>query len=296
MFSSPEASQCPGFPTQAPPPWPRRSCGESGRSFSMTHSGLSSSRNGRLTPCQATAVVLGAGDRQPQRPHMTRASVTRTLLAARAAGPIRRPAWRRTRRKGGRTAPSTLSAKCARAAWSAWSISAHNVLSATRLTVSLLPGPRGPWYLPIEPLRAAPRPPALESALPEKRLHEMVRRHGANWVQLRRHLRFLEAFFEEPDVAVNGAQPPVRKVERMAALVAELAGEVQLESALVSGATFPNVSRRQARSLSDSLSPSPAVAATAVTTTAPALLEAGRAIDRLVAAGLAAVRSSSRSP
>src|SRR5260370_6022401 len=51
-------------------------------------------------------------------------------------------------------------------------------------------------------------------------------------------------------------------------------------------ATFPNVSRRQARALSDSLSPSPAVAATAVTTTSPALLEAGGAIDRLFAAGL----------
>jgi hypothetical protein len=67
------------------------------------------------------------------------------------------------------------------------------------------------------------------------------------------------------------------------------------------GATFPNVSRRQARALCDSLSPSLAVAASAVTTTAPALLEAGRAINRLVAAGLerhlgGLVRSSSRSP
>src|SRR5713101_6353315 len=52
------------------------------------------------------------------------------------------------------------------------------------------------------------------------------------------------------------------------------------------GATFPNVSHGQARARRDSLSPSSAVAATAVTTTAPALLEAGRAIDRLVAAGL----------
>src|SRR5258707_13599365 len=84
---------------------------------------------------------------------MTRAPVTRTLLAVRGQQDSALQAWRRTRRTGGRTVQSTWCAECTRGAWSARPTSAHNVVSATRSDSQV--SPSVPWTLE-SPDRAPP--------------------------------------------------------------------------------------------------------------------------------------------